>query len=69
MVSFIASSFILLNFFAIYISNLSAQSTATKRKTDPNDNFGNTPFFLQDPYDDMCLGPNGFTACSEQSKN
>lgn len=28
---------------------------------------GNTPFFLQDPYDETCLGPNGFTVCDERS--
>ena len=28
---------------------------------------GNTPFFLQDPYDQTCIGPNGFTVCDERS--
>jgi hypothetical protein len=44
------------------------KSTTTQKqvkKSDPNDNKGNTPFFLQDPYDQMCLGPNGFTICDE----
>jgi hypothetical protein len=30
-------------------------------------NAGNTPFFLQDPYDQTCVGPNGFTVCDERS--
>lgn len=38
-----------------------------KKKVDPNDNMGNTPFFLQDPQDEMCLGPNGFTICNENA--
>mmetsp|Transcript_34541 Transcript_34541/g.35210 ORF Transcript_34541/g.35210 Transcript_34541/m.35210 type:complete len:290 (-) Transcript_34541:197-1066(-) len=38
---------------------------ATKKKADPNDHNGNTPFFLQDPQDGMCLGPDGFTLCNE----
>lgn len=37
------------------------------KKADPNDNKGNTPFFLQDPYDQMCLGPSGFTVCDERA--
>ena len=37
------------------------------KKSDPNDNKGNTPFFLQDPHDQMCLGPNGFTVCDERA--
>jgi len=40
-----------------------AQQQQTKR--DPNDNKGNTPFFLQDPTDHQCLGPTGFTECDE----
>jgi hypothetical protein len=46
-----------------------AQSTSKKvaKKTDHNDNRGNTPFFLQDPYDQMCLGPKGFTVCDENA--
>ena len=36
-------------------------------KTDPNDNKGNTPFFLQDPNDETCLGPDGFTVCDERA--
>ena len=36
------------------------------KKKDPNDNRGVTPFFLRDPRDEMCLGQNGFTACTEQ---
>lgn len=37
------------------------------KKVDPNDNKGNTPFFLQDPNDQMCLGPDGFTICNENA--
>ena len=47
-------------------ANESAKKVAVK-KTDPNDNKGNTPFFLQDPYDQMCLGPKGFTSCDENA--
>lgn len=36
-------------------------------KTDPSDNKGNTPFFLQDPNDETCLGPDGFTVCDERA--
>ena len=38
-----------------------------KKASDPNDNRGNTPFFLQDPYDQTCLGPTGFTTCDEKA--
>lgn len=38
-----------------------------QKKLDPDDNRGNTPFFLQDPYDQMCLGPKGFTICDESA--
>jgi hypothetical protein len=38
-----------------------------KAKSDPDDNKGNTPFFLQDDRDSMCLGPNGFTICDERA--
>lgn len=38
-----------------------------KTVSDPNDNKGNTPFFLQDPSDDQCLGPNGFVQCDEKA--
>jgi hypothetical protein len=34
-------------------------------KPDPDDNRGNTPFFLQDPFDQTCLSPDGFTICDE----
>jgi hypothetical protein len=36
-------------------------------KPDPNDNRGNTPFFLQDPFDQTCLSPDGFTICDENA--
>ena len=36
-------------------------------KKDPNDNKGNTPFFLQDPYDHQCLGSVGFGDCNEKA--
>ena len=38
-----------------------------RAKADPNDNRGNTPFFLQDPNDETCLGPEGFSVCDEQA--
>jgi hypothetical protein len=34
---------------------------------DPYDCKGNTPFLLQDPRDNTCLGPNGFTVCDERA--
>lgn len=37
------------------------------KKADPHDNKGNTPFFLQDSHDAMCLGPAGFTVCDERA--
>lgn len=43
----------------------SAEKSAAKK--DPNDNKGNTPFFLQDPHDHQCLGAYGFTECSEKA--
>jgi len=54
---------LLLNF----ISAATKTKEASKKPSDPNDNKGNTPFFLQDPYDQTCLGPNGFTVCDERS--
>lgn len=36
-------------------------------KRDPNNNKGNTAFFLQDTVDGTCLGPKGFTICDETS--
>lgn len=45
----------------------SSSSKQVAKKSDPNDNRGNTPFFLQDPYDEMCLGPKGFTVCDENA--
>lgn len=44
---------------------MEAATTTKKVKSDPNDHRNLTPFFLQDPYDGMCLGPNGFTNCDE----
>ncbi len=44
-----------------------SQAEDNTKKSDPNDNKGLTPFFLQDPYDQSCLGPNGFTQCDENS--
>jgi hypothetical protein len=52
---------------ALLVSASDAAKTAQKKKQDLNDNRGNTPFYLQDPYDEMCLGPQGFTACNEQA--
>lgn len=44
---------------------LIASCVGKESKRDPNDNKGNTPFFLQDPNDNQCLGPHGFTECDE----
>ena len=38
-----------------------------KRKRDMYENKGNTPFYLKDETQSTCLGPNGFTACSERT--
>jgi hypothetical protein len=45
----------------------SGKQDKKKAVADVNDNKGNTPFFLQDPYDQMCLGPHGFTICDERA--
>lgn len=52
----------------------SKQATTTgadkKKKTikhDPNDHKGLTAFFLTDPTDGTCLGPNGFVMCDENA--
>lgn len=42
-------------------------ASVQQKKKDPNDNKGNTPFFLQDPKDGTCLGSNGFTVCDERA--
>ena len=52
--------------FSLLFIHCTAKAQIAK-KSDPNDNRGNTPFFLQDPYDQMCLGPHGFTACDENA--
>ena len=44
-----------------------ATTTTTTRKNDNSDHKGLTPFFLQDPYDHTCFGPNGFTLCDENA--
>jgi hypothetical protein len=44
-----------------------AQAAQKTAKRDINDNKGNTPFFLQDPYDNQCLGAEGFTECTEKA--
>ena len=49
-------------FFATLLSVFAKQ-----QKRDPNDNKGNTAFFLQHTADSTCLGPNGFTVCDETS--
>eukprot|EP00638_Chattonella_subsalsa_P010040 CAMPEP_0117750712 /NCGR_PEP_ID=MMETSP0947-20121206/10538_1 /TAXON_ID=44440 /ORGANISM="Chattonella subsalsa, Strain CCMP2191" /LENGTH=329 /DNA_ID=CAMNT_0005568945 /DNA_START=62 /DNA_END=1051 /DNA_ORIENTATION=- len=38
-----------------------------KNAKDAYQNRGNVPFFIQDPLDGTCLGPNGFTACDTTS--
>lgn len=44
-----------------------AVAKSSPKKHDPHDNKGLTPFFLQDPADQTCLGPRGFTACDENA--
>lgn len=51
----------------MHSSSAASAAPKQKKKQDLNDNRGNTPFYLQDPYDEMCLGPHGFTACNEQA--
>jgi len=53
--------------FFLCLVSFASCAPAAKKKVDQNDNKGNTPFFLQDPYDQMCLGPNGFTVCDERA--
>lgn len=48
-----------------FLNLVDAAGTKVAKKADPNDNKGNTPFLLQDPRDEMCLGPSGFTICDE----
>lgn len=56
-------------FLSVLLVLCSAASNKKKasKKSDPNDNRGNTPFFLQDPNDETCLGPEGFTVCDERA--
>jgi hypothetical protein len=66
----IAMLLVVLVLFISVATSLAASSAASKqvvKKSDPNDNRGNTPFFLQDPYDETCLGPKGFTVCDENA--
>jgi hypothetical protein len=51
--------------YTILAADSSKTDSKALKNVDVNDNRGNTPFFLQDPYDQMCLGPNGFTVCDE----
>jgi hypothetical protein len=51
----------------IHSSFSKTSSKQAQKKKDPYDNPGNTPFFLQDPHDNTCLGPNGFTVCDERA--
>jgi hypothetical protein len=51
----------------LYLFCIALTCTSSAADQDPNDNKGNTPFFLQDPSDQMCLGPNGFTLCDERA--
>lgn len=52
-----------------YLSTADKTESSTKSVSskDANDLRGLTPFFLQDPYDQMCLGPHGFTNCDERA--
>ena len=69
----VVSIFLLLSCFASMLQTSSSQMQTknkkqqVQKKSDPNDNKGNTPFFLQDPHDQMCLGPDGFTMCNENA--
>jgi len=53
----------------VFLCSVGLQLAYGKKETvkDANDNKGNTPFFLQDPEDEMCLGPHGFTMCDERT--
>ena len=62
-----SSSSLLLLLLILSYNILIVLSSKNKEKIDPNDNKGNTPFFLQDPRDSTCLGPNGFTVCDERA--
>lgn len=62
----ILTTLVLLLCISVYGADTAAKKQVAK-KSDPNDNKGNTPFFLQDPYDNMCLGPKGFTTCDENT--
>lgn len=43
------------------------ETKAVNSHKDAHDFKALTPFFLQDPYDQMCLGPEGFTNCDERA--
>lgn len=65
-------SFYVALLFLVLISIVGAQAASKSSKSvaaskDSNDHRGLTPFFLQDPYDQMCLGPEGFTNCDERA--
>eukprot|EP01038_Epipyxis_sp_PR26KG_P013280 gene13280-17793_t len=51
----------------LFVATNAATKATKKSSADAYDNRGNTPFFLQDPHDNMCLGPNGFTICDESA--
>lgn len=59
--------FLWLVLLAVLCYSTYAAKAAAADKRDPNDNKGNTPFFLQDPDDNQCLGPRGFTECDESA--
>jgi hypothetical protein len=42
-------------------------SSAANLPAESNDHKGLTPFFLEDPNDNTCLGPEGFTICDEHA--
>lgn len=56
---------ILIAYLCVLISINQILASKAVSKKDVNDNRGQTPFFLQDPYDQTCLGPDGFTVCDE----
>jgi len=49
------------------LASVHAKGDQKAAAKDAYQNRGNVPFFLQDPLDGECLGPNGFTACDTTS--
>lgn len=55
-----------ISFLLVANAKEKSDSKAMNNQSD-NDFKGLMPFFLQDPYDQMCLGPEGFTNCDERA--